>query len=162
MIETITDPEVGLAMNLAPPLAWYDQSNGEIGDICNQQQATIVGADAITYTVQKEWSNSAGACILEKALPIVWKNVPYQGNPGDNAANCFGGNCGSVQYRYNISEYQVTNTQYAEFLNAKAASDPLGLYNPSMGSDPNNGGIPQNGVSGGFTYSVSPASRTCP
>ena len=28
-----------------------------------------------------------------------------------------------------IGTYEVTNAQYAEFLNAKAASDPLGLYN---------------------------------
>ncbi|MEX2112839.1 MAG: SUMF1/EgtB/PvdO family nonheme iron enzyme, partial [Pirellulales bacterium] len=38
-----------------------------------------------------------------------------------------------------------------EFLNAKAASDPLGLYNVSMGSDAR-GGITQSGVSGSFTY----------
>ena len=40
-----------------------------------------------------------------------------------------------MDYAYSISKYEVTNTQYAEFLNAKAASDPLGLYSTSMGSD---------------------------
>jgi hypothetical protein len=64
MAETITDCEVGLATNLAPPLAWYDNTNGEIGDICNAQQGSIVGGDGQTYTVQRLFSNAAGACIV--------------------------------------------------------------------------------------------------
>jgi hypothetical protein len=61
MIETITDAEVGLATVVGPPLAWYDPNNGEIGDICNAQQGSIAG-----FTVQKEWSNGSGACIVHK------------------------------------------------------------------------------------------------
>jgi hypothetical protein len=57
LIESITDPEVGLATSLGPPLAWYDNTNGEIGDICNSD-GSITG-----YTVQTEWSNKAGACV---------------------------------------------------------------------------------------------------
>ena len=45
MIETVTDAEVGMASAFGPPLAWYDTTNGEIGDICNAQQGTIVGGD---------------------------------------------------------------------------------------------------------------------
>ena len=52
MIEAITDAAVGLATGNASPLAWYDQTNGEIGDICNAQQGTIVGGDGKTYVVQ--------------------------------------------------------------------------------------------------------------
>jgi hypothetical protein len=66
LIETVTDAEVGLATVVGPPLAWYDPNNGEIGDICNGQQGTIVGGDGRTWTVQKEWSNSANACIVHK------------------------------------------------------------------------------------------------
>jgi hypothetical protein len=62
LIEGVTDPGVGLATSYAPPLAWYDPSNGEIGDICNAQQGTFQ-AGTVTYTVQKEWSNLSGACI---------------------------------------------------------------------------------------------------
>jgi hypothetical protein len=61
LIETITDAEVGLATVVGPPLAWYDPNNGEIGDICNAQQGSIAG-----FTVQTEWSNQAGACIVHK------------------------------------------------------------------------------------------------
>ena len=64
MVETITDGEVGLAVDLAPPLAWYDNTNGEIGDICNAQQGSIVGSDGHTYTVQAEFSNAANNCII--------------------------------------------------------------------------------------------------
>lgn len=66
MIEAITDAAVGLATTFASPLAWYDQTNGEIGDICNGQQGTITGGNGATYTVQKEWSNSSNACIVHK------------------------------------------------------------------------------------------------
>jgi len=64
LIETITDCEVGIASIFAPPLAWYDDANGEIGDICNAQQGTIVGSDGVSYTVQKEFSNLANDCII--------------------------------------------------------------------------------------------------
>jgi formylglycine-generating enzyme required for sulfatase activity len=87
-------------------------------------------------------------------LNILWVPVTYPGNSADSPANCYGGNCGSVAHGYDISQYQITNTQYAAFLNARAASDPLGLYNANMGSDPDNGGISQYGTSGSFAYSV--------
>ena len=59
-----------------------------------------------------------------------------------------------MAYDYWISKYEVTNAQYAEFLNAKAASDPLGLYNTNMGIDATFGGITRSGVSGSYTYTV--------
>ena len=61
LIEAITDPEVGLATVYAPPLAWYNATYGEIGDICNGQQGTITVGTA-TYTIQKEWSNTSQTC----------------------------------------------------------------------------------------------------
>jgi hypothetical protein len=63
LLNSITDPASGVAVSLAAPLAWFDGSAGEIGGICNGQQATIVGPDAVTYTVQKGWSNAANACV---------------------------------------------------------------------------------------------------
>jgi hypothetical protein len=64
MAETITDCEVSLASSLEPPLSWYDNAYGEIGDLCNAQQGSIVGADGHTYTVQKLFSNVANDCIV--------------------------------------------------------------------------------------------------
>ena len=59
LAEATTDPEVGLASGLAAPLAWYDPNGGEIGDLCAGETGRVRG-----YTVQKEWSNSANACVL--------------------------------------------------------------------------------------------------
>jgi hypothetical protein len=50
LCEAITDP--------IPGQGWYDDSNGEIGDICAWQTKQL-GA----YSVQLEWSNKAGSCI---------------------------------------------------------------------------------------------------
>jgi hypothetical protein len=62
LVEAMTDAFVGIATTFAPPLAWYDQTNGEIGDICNGQQGTYV-ANGTTYTIQLEFSNSANNCV---------------------------------------------------------------------------------------------------
>ena len=66
LVESITDPEVGSAGEFAPPLAWYDPSNGEVGDICNGQQATLTLGTS-TWIVQKQWSNAETACIASHA-----------------------------------------------------------------------------------------------
>jgi formylglycine-generating enzyme required for sulfatase activity len=58
---------------------------------------------------------------------------------------------GTVAYDYRIGAYEVTNSQYVEFLNAKAISDPLTLYNTNMGSNPR-GGIARGGNEGSYTY----------
>ena len=63
LVEAVTDPEVGLAHGLAAPLAWYDAKGGEIGDICNGKSGKLKTRGA-AYTVQKQWSNAARACVL--------------------------------------------------------------------------------------------------
>jgi serine protease len=67
LIETVTDAEVGLSTTVGPPLAWYDTTNGEIGDICNAQQGTFVGSDGVTYTIQQEFSNQQNNCITTRS-----------------------------------------------------------------------------------------------
>ena len=49
LCEALTDP--------VPASGWYDDSNGEIGDICAWQTKKLGG-----YTVQLEWSNAHGRC----------------------------------------------------------------------------------------------------
>ena len=97
----------------------------------------------------------AAACgmnVLIAAGQIAIPTVPI-GNPG-NAADPTTG-FGSVAYPYNIGTTEVTNAQYAAFLNAKAASDPFGLYkgngtSTSMASS--FGGITRSGSAGSYTY----------
>jgi len=66
LTEAITDADVGIATTFAPPLAWYDMTNGEIGDICNAQQGSYT-ANGTAYTIQLEFSNSANNCVLPPA-----------------------------------------------------------------------------------------------
>jgi formylglycine-generating enzyme len=93
------------------------------------------------------------------AVTMDWTPIGNPGNACDPQGGLFPGCYGAVAYSYNIGTYDVTNAQYAEFLNAKAASDPLGLYYTSMG-DPSStdghgwGGITRSGSSGSYTYSA--------
>lgn len=50
LCEAITDP--------IPGQGWYDDNNGEIGDICAWKTRTLGN-----YTIQLEWSNLAGSCV---------------------------------------------------------------------------------------------------
>jgi hypothetical protein len=50
LCEAITDP--------IPGQGWYDDQNGEIGDICAWKMKKVG-----KYNVQQEWSNKAGACV---------------------------------------------------------------------------------------------------
>jgi hypothetical protein len=50
LCEAVTDP--------VPGQGWYDDNNGEIGDICAWKTRVLGG-----YTIQLEWSNSAASCV---------------------------------------------------------------------------------------------------
>lgn len=84
--------------------------------------------------------------------PLIMVMVPVgnAGNAGDPST--FAG-YGAVPYAYSIGKYEVTNAQYAQFLNAVAADDPNSLYSTNMGSTAR-GGITRSGASPNFTYAV--------
>lgn len=94
----------------------------------------------------------AAACFVGVMASIATAEVQMQwaviGNEG-NAADTTG--FGRVDYRYSIARHEVTNAQYAEFLNAKARNDVHGLYNESMGTSNN---IVRTGAPGSYSYSV--------
>jgi hypothetical protein len=71
LAEAITDPDVGSASGLGPPLAWYDPANGEIADICGGQTGMVQGVDGAAYLVQKLWSNSDGACVVTPGIAVA-------------------------------------------------------------------------------------------
>ena len=50
LAEAVTDP--------VPGAGWYDDANGEIGDVCAWQTKQLD-----RWVVQLEWSNEAGACV---------------------------------------------------------------------------------------------------
>lgn len=69
-----------------------------------------------------------------------------------NAAHSSG--FGAVSYNYRMGTYEVTNSQYVEFLNAKAVTNnDLGLYSENMTTNVF-GGILRSGSPGSFAYSV--------
>jgi sulfatase modifying factor 1 len=96
------------------------------------------------------------------AVTMAWTPIGNPGNACDpQSAGCFG----SVGYAYSIGTYDVTNAQYAEFLNAKAAYDPYQLYNTHMSdttSSNGQGGITRSGNAGSYAYSTIPGRENMP
>ena len=121
MTETITDCEVGLATNNAPPLAWYDSTNGEIGDICNAQQGSFVGTDGQTYTVQLEWSNSQGNCIAQIS-GITWptgNDFSITANPTSGSVTAGGSATSTIS--------TATTSGSAQTVNFSVSGAPAGV-----------------------------------
>ena len=81
--------------------------------------------------------------------------VTYELVPVGNAGNADFDNGpvvrGGVAYDYLIGKFGVTQGQYTEFLNAKAASDPYGLWTTSRGLAED---IARAGSDGSYTYST--------
>src|SRR5688572_1891142 len=89
------------------------------------------------------------------AVEMAWTFVGDLGNaceiqPDDGTIP--GGCFGAVDYAYSIGTYEVSNAQYAEFLNAKAVSDFLGLYHTGMGTGV--GGITRTGTQSHYNYAA--------
>lgn len=99
----------------------------------------------LTLTTGGLLAQTASALITVETVPV--------GNAG-NAADTYFNTAGAVGYDYNIGKYEVTLSQYTEFLNAVAKTDTYGLYNGNMGTELRVRGIARSGVSGSYTYSV--------
>jgi sulfatase modifying factor 1 len=95
------------------------------------------------------------------AVTIDWTPIGNPGNACDrhpDDAGCYG----SVGYGYSIGTYEVTNAQYAEFLNAKAtAYDVLHLYmEPQMSGS--TGGITRSFDGQRYSHSLIPGRENWP
>jgi len=104
---------------------------------------STVAAPALALALSLGFTAAADAA----AVTIDWATVGNAGNAADTTG------FGAVSYEYRIGKTEVTNAQYAEFLNAVAATDTNNLYNTNMGTDAR-GGITRSGSSGSFTYSA--------
>jgi len=87
--------------------------------------------------------------VASTAIASVEMDISYVGDIG-NSDDTTG--YGGVDYGYYVGTYEVTNSQYVSFLNAKAKTDTHTLYNSQMGTDLQ-GGITQVGSDGSFEYS---------
>ncbi len=120
---------------------------------------------------------AAGLCLAlvaqAPAVSMEFVTVGDMGNAGELSGISAPGlgaygvdrpNTGAVAYGYNIGKYEVTATQYTEFLSAVAGvADPYGLYNPLMvHKDPPTRGaygdyaphITRSGAEGSYTYAI--------
>lgn len=97
---------------------------------------------------------------VNRAAAQLITTVPVgnAGNGGDTRfPNSGGPTIGKVDYEFNISKFEVTAKQYTTFLNAVAAADPHGLYNPSMGITTGvtaGANIQRSGEPGSYAYTV--------
>lgn len=103
---------------------------------------------------------SAGTIRLGSGTGAPTMEMVGVGNPG-NAVNPLaptavsnnGG--GSVSNVFEIGKYEVTNTQYVQFLNSVAKADPNNLYNASMQ-------IARSGTSGNYSYAPNSGNASKP
>ena len=109
-------------------------------------------------------------CPLLLALPILfalqvestsatdvadWVQVGDPGNQEETTVKIDGtSGYGAVDYTFRLAKYEVTNSEYAGFLNAVASVDAYDLYNTRMESVPQHGGILRTGLSGSYSYST--------
>lgn len=98
---------------------------------------------------------------LHGQIDIEVVPVGNPGNPSDPLNDAIYPGIGSVDYDFYIGTYEVTNAQYAAFLNEAAASDTVGLYDRNMAIT-NQGGIVRNGDMGSFTYTIKPGMECMP
>jgi formylglycine-generating enzyme required for sulfatase activity len=85
--------------------------------------------------------------------------VGNPGNTGELSGSGAGGLgpdriCGAVDYVYDIGKFEITAGQFAALLNAVAAADTYGLYNPQMWEHARGCKIERSGSPGSYTYSV--------
>ena len=112
--------------------------------------------------VHSLWAALYVASVPLAASAVEWVTIGDPGNPPDAETSCrLNELCvtglGSVPYTFRISKYEATNAEYVEFLNAVAASDPRGLFNPGMQTNPAMlTEIIRSGSAGSYTYAVAP------
>ncbi|BBO32081.1 formylglycine-generating enzyme family protein [Lacipirellula parvula] len=97
-----------------------------------------------------------------QAVDIHWVTV---GNPGNfGGPETYGRVFGSVAYAYEIGRFEVTNGQYAEFLNSKdpAGTNSLSLYHASMASDANGGILLNASAALGAKFETKPGYQSHP
>ena len=112
-------------------------------------------ASSIAASVRADNPIDAGGATINQGFRIGRAYRPRPefvtvGNPGNAADQDYGngsGPQGSVNYIYQIDKYEVNNSDYAIFLNAKAKSDPHALWDSRMQ-------IARAGDDGKYTYTV--------
>jgi YD repeat-containing protein len=115
-----------------------------------------LNSSPITRTEQPLFGFISYGFRLSSSLnPLNLSNFLIVGDANNNSDTT---GFGAVNYNYQIGTYEVTNSEYVQFLNAIASADPFLVFNPprsfpSATIDPRCG-ISQSGTSGNYTYSI--------
>lgn len=106
-----------------------------------------------TEDIKTRWFRFLVVGNLPLRLALV--TVSDESNPADTVSMEDDGTSGygTVTYRYRCGRYEVTNAEYAAFLQSIAASDAHALYNTKMGTS-RFGGIVRSGTDGSYNYAV--------
>jgi formylglycine-generating enzyme required for sulfatase activity len=103
-----------------------------------------------------------GVMLVTPAFATITIDYVNVGNKNNSADLATGSIFGSVGYAYQIAKNETTISQYCEFLNAAAKSDPYALYSTNMASQKYIAGIMRSGSSGSYYYSVVAGSANKP
>jgi hypothetical protein len=130
--EAVTDSNVGNASGDAPPLAWYNNNFGEIGDICNQDQQQItVGTH--TYTVQALYSNMQNGCVTASAqMTLTGPTGVIPGKAFTLSFTVSGIPGGQLQYSNTV---HFTSSDVQAVLPADYTFDPNADFGPNPGQE---------------------------
>jgi formylglycine-generating enzyme required for sulfatase activity len=112
-----------------------------------------------------EWVGLSEVRFAAAPVAMRWAEIGDPGNACDTQADgCFG----AVAEAFRMSQFEVTNAQYAQFLNAVAATDTNALYHVNMGTSAGVtnttwvGGITRTGSAGSYTYAPIPGKEDWP
>jgi len=130
--EAVTDSNIGNAVGDAPPLAWYNNNYGEIGDICNQDQQQItVGTH--TYTVQALYSNMQNNCVTAPAqMTLTGPTGVIPGKTFKQTVTVSASSGTSLQYSNTI---HFTSSDAQAVLPADYTFDPNADFGPNPGQE---------------------------
>ena len=103
-----------------------------------------------TYVDMNLRSQYVGFRIGSYSLSSIYNNVVIVSDIDNTVDN---NGFGNVSYSYYMGRYEITNSEYVEFLNAVAQTDTYELYLNDMNSS-GLGGISRAGESGNYVYTV--------
>jgi len=116
--------------------------------------AVVLSATVALGGIRADLSGDA-VVDFQTTMDMPFMNVGNRGNAADTLRmrdDTTG--YGAVDYSYNIGKFEVTAGQYAEFLNAVAATDTYGLYSTKMWAEEYGCKIDRLGSDGSYTYAV--------
>ena len=133
---------------------WTDTSIGSLNRVLrggnHTYNAEYMSSVFQTYVDMNDRNEYVGFRIASYSLSSVYSNMVLVSDINNTADN---NGLGNVSYSYYMGKYEITNSEYVEFLNAVAKTDTYGLYLNNMNSS-SVGGISRAGASGDYVYTV--------